>query len=323
MNLTQAIDHASALAFPGFLSGDAELTAERAKNEEAIGLIMAAWRDAAPGQEPCSFDLVRNLADQNRTICDSFGIERLRDVPASTLQRKLPDSDLLRGVVALQHRSVAGVAKTAGPDLDALNIAYTEAPVSGTVVGIDLETTDRDPARGYIVNVGLAFMDLTPTARPRSAFAGYCGLPAVYEDKGVPLADIHHITWDDVRDRSPFRFDDKVQRALLAALTAYPYMAHNAAFEDSWLMLNLDGYAEARRAGRVTVIDTRDICRRVDPETKTLPHDQRPASLESWARRRGTLKPHEREVHLGIDDVDLMLRTVQAEFAARGMFDPR
>ena len=73
----------------------------------------------------------------------------------------------------------------------------------------------------------------------------------------------------------------------------------------------------------MTVIDTRDICRRVDPETKTLPHDQRPASLESWARRRGTLKPHEREVHLGIDDVDLMLRTVQAEFAARGMFDPR
>lgn len=323
MNLSQAIDHASAFSFPGFLSGDAELTAERAKNEEAISLITAAWMQAEPGQEPCPFSLVRGLADRNRTICDSFGIERLRDVPTATLQRKLPDADLLRGVAALQHRDVASVAKTAGPSLDDLGIAYLEKPVGGTVVGIDLETTDRDPSRGYIINVGIAFMDLTPTASPYAAYAGYCGLPDLYEDKGVPLAEIHHITWDDVRDREPFRFDDKVQRALLAALTAYPYMAHNASFEDSWLTLNLDGYAEARRAGRITVIDTRDICRRVDPETKTLPHDQRPASLESWARRRGTLRPHEKERHLGIDDVDLMLRTVQAEFAERGMFTAR
>ena len=77
--------------------------------------------------------------------------------------------------------------------------------------------------------------------------------------------------------------------------------------------------AEARKAGRVVPIDTRDICRRVDPETKTLPHEQRPASLESWARRRGTLKAGESERHLGLDDVELMLATVQAEFAARNM----
>ena len=106
----------------------------------------------------------------------------------------------------------------------------------------------------------------------------------------------------------------------MAALTSYPYMAHNAAFEDSWFMLHLNGYAEARKAGRVIPIDTRDICRRLDPEVKVLPHEARPATLENWARRRGTLKPNEKERHLGLDDVDLMLRTVQAEFSERNMF---
>ena len=97
-------------------------------------------------------------------------------------------------------------------------------------------------------------------------------------------------------------------------------MAHNAAFEDSWLTLHLDGYAEARKAGQIVVIDSRDICRRVDPDYKTLPHDSRPAALESWARRRGVLSGDEAEVHLGLDDVDLMFKTVQAEFAERNMF---
>ena len=51
-----------------------------------------------------------------------------------------------------------------------------------------------------------------------------------------------------------------------------------------------------------------------------LPHEGRPASLESWARRRRTLVAGESEVHLGLDDVELMLRTVQAEFNERNMF---
>ena len=118
----------------------------------------------------------------------------------------------------------------------------------------------------------------------------------------------------------PFRQNFKLQEALLAAMETVPYMAHNAAFEDSWFMLNLNGYAEGRKAGRIVPIDTRDICRRIDPEVRTLPHDARPAALETWARRRKTLKANEKERHLGLDDVDLMIRTVVAEFEERQMF---
>lgn len=319
MDLSQAIECANALVFPGFLVDDASLSAERARNEEALSTLLAAWREAPAGKEPFSFDLVRSLADRNRDVCDRFGIERLRDVSATCLARSLSPADLIHAVAVLQHRTDAQVAALAGPDARDLNVAWVDAPVSGPVVGIDIETTDRDPSRGYIINVGLEFMTVGPKARPHDPFAAYFGLPAMYAEKGVPLADIHKIQWSDLEGRPAFRDDKGAQKAILAALTAYPFMAHNAAFEDSWFMLHIDGYAEARKAGRVTVIDTRDVCRRVDPETRLLPHEQRPASLESWARRRGTLKPHESERHLGIDDVELMLATVQAEFKERNM----
>ena len=68
------------------------------------------------------------------------------------------------------------------------------------------------------------------------------------------------------------------------------------------------------------MIDSRDICRRCDPEIKSLPRESRPAALESWARRRKTLVSGEKEKHLGLEDVDLMFRTVQAEFKEREMF---
>lgn len=319
VDLSQAIECASAFVFPGFLTDDASLSAERARNEEALGVLRAAWADAPAGREPFSYDLVRSLADRNRDVCDRFGIEKLRDVSASNLARGLSNADLIHAVAVLQHRSDAQVTALSGPDARDLNVAWVDAPVSGMVVGIDIETTDRDPARGYIINVGLEFMTVGPDAVPHDPFAGYFGLPDLYAEKGVPLADIHKIQWSDLEGKRPFREDAQVQKALLAALTAYPFMAHNAAFEDSWFMLHIDGYAEARKAGRVVPIDTRDICRRVDPETRTLPHEMRPASLESWALRRGTLKPGESERHLGLDDVELMLATVQAEFTARNM----
>ncbi len=320
MELSQAIDLASAFVLPGLVSDEASLQAERMKNEDAIKTLMDAWRSAPAGKEPFGFDLVLSLVDRNRDVCDRIGAERLRDTSPSALARRLPDADLVHAVAAMQRRPDAEVAAIAGPGREDLNIAYVDAPVSGMVMGIDIETTDRDPARGYVVNIGLEFMDLAAKAKPHDAFAGYCGIPPMYAEKGVPLEFIHHITWDDLKDSKPLRANAPMQKALLAAMCAYPFMAHNAAFEDSWFMLNIAGYAEARKAGKICVIDSRDICRRVDPEVRILPRESRPATLENWARRRGTLAADESEVHLGLDDVELMLRTVQAEFAERNMF---
>ena len=207
-----------------------------------------------------------------------------------------------------------------GGDRNNLGVAYVTKPIRGTVLGIDIETTDRYPDRGYIVNVGFEVMELTADAEPHDAEAHFCGIPGMYAEKGVPLERIHHIGWADVAGKTPFRQDKKLQAKLLRLMKKYPYMAHNAAFEDSWFTLHLEGYAEARRAGKIVPVDTRDICRQLDPEVKTLPRESSPASLENWARRRGTLAKTEAEVHQGLDDTELMLRTVQAEFVARHCF---
>lgn len=320
MNLAQALEHADAFSLPGLLMDQASLDDERRKNEEAIGLLMAAWKEAKRGEEPFSFDVVRQLADRNRRLCDSYAPGYLRELPGYNLARRLSDEDLVHGVAKLQHRRDKAVAVTAGPTLDDLDIAYVEAPVSGTVVGFDIETTSKDPDRGYIINMGIALMDLKPNALPHDGHTAYFGIPAQYEEQGVPLTEIHQITWTDLAGKTPFREDHAAQKALLTAFRTFPLVAHNAAFEDSWLMLHLDGYAEARKAGKITIIDSRDVCRRIDPDVRKLPRESSPASLENWARRRGTLSADEKERHLGLDDVFLMLRTMQAEFNERNMF---
>lgn len=320
MNLAQALEIAGAISLPGFLADEAALNQERLQNEEALALLVETWREAPAGSEPFSFDLVLSLADKNRALCDLIGADKLRDAPSPLLERRLSNEDLCRAVAWMQKRPVEDVVSEAGPDARDLGIAYIASSVSGTVCGFDIETTSKDPVRGYIVNVGIAIMDLAPKAKPQNAHAVYFGIPAIYEALGVPLADIHHIRWSDVAGKTPFRENRAVQEALLAAFTTMPLMAHNAAFEDAWLTFNLPGYAQARKEGRIVIIDSRDICRRIDPDVRSLPRESSPASLENWARRRKTLKDGQAEKHLGLDDVKLMLKTVQAEFKKRKMF---
>lgn len=317
MNVNDALAHAQAMFIPEFLfgMGDEPLFAERQKNEDAIAALVADY--FANPQPGFSFAEVLDLADRNRTICDE--IEADDGSRSQNLPHALPDADVLAGVAALE--GVAPDALSPAPEgvRESLPLLLTQHPVHGTVLGVDIETTSGSPDRGYIVNVGWELMDLSRGAQPHDAHAEYCGIPDRYAEVGVPLSHIHHITWDMVGDKAPFRENKELHATLLDLMRTYPYMAHNAAFEDSWFTLNLPGYAEARKAGDITVVDTRDLCRGLDPDVKRLPFNTKPASLESWARRRGTLSNDANEVHLGLDDTDLMLKTVRAEFELRGI----
>ena len=320
MNVSQALEHANAFSFPELLyaSGTQAMDAERNANEDAINTLRGAFfAEKNPG---FSFDVVRELADRNRTLCDQIGWQRLRNLNGTSLARNLSDEDIARGIAAMQGRKARDVLRETRGDRDAFGVAYVSQKLRGLVMGIDIETTDRYPDRGYILNVGWEFMRLESSAEPFEPLVEFCGLPERYREEGVPLSDIHHITWDMIDGELPFRDNKGLQQLLLKLMTTYPYMAHNAAFEDSWFTLHLDGYAEARKAGKIVVIDSRDICRRLDSEVASLPRESSPAALENWARRRGTLNADEKERHLGLDDTDLMLRTVHAEFGLKNMF---
>lgn len=319
MNAQQALEYSMQPFIPMFIYGDYDaMESERQRGEEALKALVDEWK--ANDEPGFGFDVILDLADRNRELCDQIGEARLRNLSSPMLSRSLSDADLCAGVGKLQGRGASVVAREVRGDRDAYAVAYVRKPIKGTVLGIDIETTGRAPERGYIINVGWELMDLTSTAEPREPEAHYCGLPELYREAGVPLNEIHHITWDDLEGNTPFRQDAQLHKTLLKLMKKYPYMAHNAAFEDSWFMLHLPGYAEARRAGKIIPIDTRHICRSLDGEVKTLPRESAAASLENWARRRGTLAADANELHLGLDDTDLMLRTVQAEFMRKQMF---
>lgn len=317
MKLSEAVNHASTIFVPDFalMMGDDYLKSDRAVNEEAIGLLVDTFFES--DQPGFTFDLVLDLCDRNRETCDA--IEDEEGTRSANLPRSLSDDDLVRGIAALQHRKPASIARSNQGASESMGVMYASGKISGTVLGIDIETTSTSPDRGRIINVGWGLMDLAPGAQPYDTRAVYCGLPECYASAGVPLENIHHISWNMLEGKTSFREDAALQTELLDLMTKYPYLAHNAAFEDAWFTFNLTGYAEARKKHAIVPVDTRDICRSLDPEVKRLPWDTHPASLEAWAKRRGTLAAGEVERHLGLEDTELMLATVLAEFMERNL----
>lgn len=319
MNKSEALEHANALIIPEFLyaAGIDAMNDERVRNEEAIRALMDAYfAEEDPGFD---FSLVRELADRNRSLVDKIGSLTVENTRSLNLSRGLTDEEHVRGVAAMQKRQPSAVTRQLKGDMAALTLVMGSKPYKGKVIGIDLETTGRNPDRGYIINVGWSMMDWTAEGEPHDTFEAFFGVDPIYEQTGIPMHEVHGITWEMLKDRPLFREDRATQEKLLKLLMKHPFLAHNAAFEDSWLMLNLEGYAEGRKAGKILPIDTREYCRRLDEEVAKLPFTSKPASLESWARRRGTLALDENERHLALDDTILMLNTLKAEFMRKDL----
>lgn len=298
-------------------------------NEAALRTLRANWmREPDPDY---GFGVVMALGDRNRAIYDALVA---RGVPSRAMPKStgngwgLDTATTCRGIAALQ-----GLRETETEDLlaaafrlprghrrdEVFRSAYQASPVAGTVTGVDLETTGANPVRGYIINTGWESMELAPQAEPDGAHTAMSGLPGLYERTGIPFTQVHHITWPDVAGRPAFRHDHELQSKLLGELKRRPFMAHNAVFEDSWLLMNVDGYAEARKAGTILPIDSMTICRLLDPDVRNPKRGTGPYRMENWARRRGVLAPDENERHLGLEDADLMLLTVREELTRAGL----
>lgn len=321
MNVSQALEYERQPFIPMFIYGDhGAMESERQKGEEALKVLETEYF-TAEGDPSFDFATVRDLADRNRDLCDQIGEARLRNVTPATLSRGLSDADTCAAIGKMQKRTrrVRYARDPRRPRRARRRLRSQAHPRHGAG---HRHRDHRSRARsgGYIHQRGLGNMDLTSDAVPHDAEAHYCGLPDIYRGEDVPLSNIHHITWDDIDGKKPFRENKELQKQLLKLMKKYPYMAHNAAFEDSWFKIHLDGYAEARRAGKIIVIDSRQICRSLDADVRSLPRESAPAALENWARRRGTLAADANEQHLGLDDTDLMLRTVQAEFNLKNLF---
>lgn len=185
----------------------------------------------------------------------------------------------------------------------AVRDAYLERPMTNEpVLLIDIEATGLEASNIRIQDVGHALMRLDD---PGTVIYGESskryGMGASREVTGNPTVAITGITTDDLRGKVPLENDPKAHEELLGLLTARPFVAHNATYEDSNFMTQVRGYAEARRDGRVRIIDTAKIARRVeDVPGKTT------NSLEAYAKRWGVIAEGQGERHLGLEDAVVM-----------------
>ena len=218
-------------------------------------------------------------------------------------------------------------------------------------MGIDIETTGIDPARDYIIDVGFEFMNMA-SPRPAGEPETYAYEQGYYAAASLSLAEgvvppmlsssSRWLSWTIGRDLSSRQavvmspvgatrwrgrsseagyrlFDEwpQAQAGLLARLTQQPYVAHNATFEHSWFMLNVAGYAESYRAGRITIIDTLPMSRQWDPgAVPTNEHPYGDNTLDAYAKRQGALDSAHNERHLGLEDSHIMLVAMKHHLAA-------
>ncbi len=293
-------------------------------NEAAIAALSQRWFQS--NGMPFDFSIVRSLADINRRIARILESQGIQLDHVDRMPHHLPYKVVLKGIAAMQGRRLRDIEKAVNRKPQSeyrrrMMRQYHIAHYHGTYVGIDLETTGDDPLRGYIINTGWVTARLERGSAPYDERSYYSGLPDFYQERPIPFEYVHHITWQDVQGKQQFRDDRDLQSLVLSVLTEHPYMAHHAIFEHEWFLYCLDGYAEAFKNGEVLPIDTQEICRKLDEDVNDIPLDQRPAALENWAKRRGTLKDDEKEKHLGEADAKLMMRTVLVELERHGLID--
>ena len=97
MNVNQALEYSIQPFIPMFIYGDYDaMESERQRGEEAMKALIDEWRvNDEPG---FSFDVILELADRNRELCDQIGEARLRNLSSPLLARALSDNDTCAGI---------------------------------------------------------------------------------------------------------------------------------------------------------------------------------------------------------------------------------
>lgn len=123
------------------------------------------------------------------------------------------------------------------------------------LVGLDIETTSLAASSGRIIETGIFCYDDSGQAKVvLSRLHGLSERERIGD--GVGEEDVHGISLDMIADKAPLFGDAELAKQIVDMLRHNVLVAHNAAFEDSWLCTWLPGYAKARDAGEIQILDT-------------------------------------------------------------------
>jgi len=151
----------------------------------------------------------------------------------------------------------------------ALTKLYTEhdpATNKNKIIALDLETSSGQPTKGRIIEVGISVR--SPQGGEEKKFSKLYGLSKKsLAATGTGPVEVHQITEGMIAKKRQFNHPEE-EKALLSVLQEGTLMAHNAPFEVRWLKLHLPGFEKAYRAGKIKVLDTRNLSQKFVHDTK-------------------------------------------------------
>lgn len=134
-------------------------------------------------------------------------------------------------------------------------------------VSLDIETSDTTPARGHILEVGMSSHDaLGNETHKHDQLYGLS--PKAEATTGTGWEEVHHISTDMVRGKTKFK-DPAEQKTVLETLRGRIVIAHNAAYEKTWMRKHVEGFVEAERKGEIRFLDTMRLARYFSPNAPT------------------------------------------------------
>lgn len=200
----------------------------------------------------------------------------------------------MRGVPAakVQKEFISGFDKTKATNSEYVSSRLRELYVETAkktdlpdYVGVDIETAGSQPTSGSIIEYGASVRSGYATSslgRNDTELGKTSKLYGLSKKallaRGTGNIEVHGISVSQIAKKRTF-LNPQEGLAVLNQLTRVGVMmAHNASFEKRWLSTHVPGFADAVKKGKIRVLDTMHLSKRLLPD---VPNDK----LESFTAR--------------------------------------
>jgi putative phage-type endonuclease len=260
-----------------------ELEAEAERNRNGVEKFVQEWKQRKAGK---TFDKPRKFgfseAATNSSLLNAGKKEIFQEVAT------------MRGVPAakVQKEFISGFDKKKATDseyvtsrLRELYVETAKQPDLPDYVGIDIETAGASPLSGSIIEYGASIRSgyaKSSLARNDTELGKTSKLYGLSKKallaRGTGNIDVHGISISQIAKKRTF-LNPKEGETVLNQLTRVGIMlAHNAPFEKRWLSTHVPGFADAVKKGKIRILDTMYLSKRLLPD---VPNDK----LESFTAR--------------------------------------
>lgn len=190
---------------------------------------------------------------------------------------------------------------------------YVETAKKGDLpdyVGIDIETAGSHPLSGSIIEYGASVRSGYAAGgaadRPSAELGKTSKLYGLSKKallaRGTGLIDVHGISESQIAKKRTFLNPEEGEAVLNQLTQVGTMMAHNAPFEKRWLSTHVPGFADALKRGKIRILDTRVLSKRLLPD---VPNN----TLESFTARYGIAYDN---AHRAYNDAEMMSQAYES-----------